>query len=93
MKKLNLESIGVQELTTVENREIDGGILILGAIAVGMSVLIVAGPILAWSQGSDHQLPGQQADARHRRRDGNVPGEGRLRTGDHVRPLQPAGEL
>ena len=25
MKKLNLESIGVQELTTVENREIDGG--------------------------------------------------------------------
>ncbi len=37
MKKLNLAQIGVQELTAVENREIDGGIiplLIIGAAAV-----------------------------------------------------------
>ena len=41
MKKLNLEQIGVQELTTVENREIDGGLF-----GVDDLILIAAGALL-----------------------------------------------
>ena len=54
MKKL--ENYGVLELNAAELKECEGGLIFM---AIFMSALIIGGPIMAWTSGSDHKFLGQ----------------------------------
>lgn len=47
----NLENFGVQELNSEELQHTEGGLMILGALAVGLAVAYLAGTVVGLANG------------------------------------------